>query len=119
MPAFQSKKFRPSSYQNSLGALYRRNLNSHPFLLFGFPFIFTIVAGRYFFEPISPVSDNFSSCKTWTESRRLMNPLPSVLVARRSCFEKAILTPKSSQGHSYSHPPLRSDTNDMIGKCSR
>lgn len=51
MPAFQSKKFRPSSYQNSLGALYRRNLNSHPFLLFGFPFIFTIVAGSFILTP--------------------------------------------------------------------
>ena len=47
MPAFQSKKFRPRSYQNGLGALYRRNLNSYPFLLFGLPFIFTIVAGMY------------------------------------------------------------------------
>ena len=59
MPAFQSKKFRPSSYQNSLGAFYRRNLNSHPFLLFGLPFIFTIVAGMSFSKPNLPNSDSF------------------------------------------------------------
>ncbi|KAL9123547.1 MAG: hypothetical protein Q9175_008334 [Cornicularia normoerica] len=51
MPAFQSKKFRPNSYQNSLGAFYRRNLNSHPFLLFGLPFMFTIVAGSFILTP--------------------------------------------------------------------
>ncbi|KAL9067772.1 MAG: hypothetical protein Q9161_006681 [Pseudevernia consocians] len=51
MPAFQSKKFRPSSYQKSLGAIYRRNLNSHPFLLFGLPFIFTMVAGSFILTP--------------------------------------------------------------------
>ena len=50
MPTFQSKKFRPRSYQNGLGALYRKNLNSYPFLLFGLPFIFTIVAGMYIFR---------------------------------------------------------------------
>ncbi|CAF9914099.1 MAG: Cytochrome oxidase assembly [Alectoria fallacina] len=51
MPAFQSKKFRPSSYQNGLGASYRRNLNRHPFLLFGLPFIVTIVAGSFILTP--------------------------------------------------------------------
>ena len=51
MPAFQSKKFRPSSYQNSLGAFYRKNLNRYPFLLFGLPFIFTMVAGSFVLTP--------------------------------------------------------------------
>ena len=51
MPEFQSKKFRPSSYQNTLGAYYRRNLGRHPFLLFGLPFIFTMVAGSFVLTP--------------------------------------------------------------------
>ena len=51
MPAFQSKKFRPSSYQHTLGALYRKNLNRYPFLLFGLPFIFTVVAGSFVLTP--------------------------------------------------------------------
>lgn len=45
MPTFQSNRFRPSSYHSSLGAFYRRKLHNYPFLLFGLPFIFTIVAG--------------------------------------------------------------------------
>ena len=48
MPAFQSNRFRPSSYHNGLGAFYRRKLHNHPFLLFGLPFIFTIVAGMWY-----------------------------------------------------------------------
>lgn len=51
MPAFQTKKFRPSSYQNGLGALYRKNLNRYPFLLFGLPFVFTMVAGSFVLTP--------------------------------------------------------------------
>ncbi len=51
MAAFQSKKFRPRSYQKSLGAFYRKNLNRYPFLLFGLPFIFTMVAGSFVLTP--------------------------------------------------------------------
>ena len=51
MPAFQSKRFRPSSYQNTLGAFYRRNLNRYPFLLFGLPFVFTMVVGSFVLTP--------------------------------------------------------------------
>ena len=51
MPEFQSKTFRPSSYQNTLGAFYRKNLGRHPFLLFGLPFIFTMVAGSFILTP--------------------------------------------------------------------
>jgi len=43
MAAFQSKKFRPRSY--------RKNLNRYPFLLFGLPFIFTMVAGSFVLTP--------------------------------------------------------------------
>jgi cytochrome c oxidase assembly protein subunit 16 len=51
MPEFQSKKFRPSSYQNNIGAIYRKNLGRHPFLLFGLPFILTIVSGSFVLTP--------------------------------------------------------------------
>ena len=51
MPAFPSKKFRPSSYQNTIGAFYRRNLARYPFLFFGLPFVFTIVAGSFVLTP--------------------------------------------------------------------
>lgn len=51
MPTFQSNKFRPASYQNTWGAAYRRGLKRHPFLLFGLPFISTMVAGSFFLTP--------------------------------------------------------------------
>jgi len=51
MPTFSSKKFRPSSYQSTVGAWYRRSLTRHPFALFGFPFLFTIVAGSFLLTP--------------------------------------------------------------------
>ncbi len=51
MPAFQSKKFRPSSYQKTFAAIYRAKLANHPFLLFGLPFIVTMVAGSFFLTP--------------------------------------------------------------------
>ena len=51
MPTFQSKKFRPSSFQTTFAAIYRAKLAHHPFLLFGFPFIVTMVAGSFFLTP--------------------------------------------------------------------
>ena len=52
MPTFSAKKFMPSSGgDNKLGALYRRHLAKHPFLLFGLPFIATIVAGSFWLTP--------------------------------------------------------------------
>ncbi|MCJ1373651.1 Cytochrome oxidase assembly [Loxospora ochrophaea] len=51
MPTFQSKRFRPSSAQNTLSATYRGYLSRHPFLLFGLPFIATMVAGSFFLTP--------------------------------------------------------------------
>jgi cytochrome c oxidase assembly protein subunit 16 len=51
MPTFQSKKFRASSYQNTIAAIYRAKLARHPFLLFGLPFIVTMVAGSFFLTP--------------------------------------------------------------------
>jgi cytochrome c oxidase assembly protein subunit 16 len=51
MPTFPSKKFRASSYQNTIAAIYRAKLAHHPFLLFGLPFIVTMVAGSFFLTP--------------------------------------------------------------------
>ena len=55
MPTFQSKKFLPRSYQNTLAAAYRAKLARHPFLLFGLPFVTTIVAGSFFLTPATAV----------------------------------------------------------------
>jgi cytochrome c oxidase assembly protein subunit 16 len=53
MPTFSAKKFVPSSSggDSKVGALYRRHLAKHPFLLFGLPFIATIVAGSFWLTP--------------------------------------------------------------------
>ena len=56
MPVFTSKKFRPSntsklSLGERIGVRYRANLNNHPFLLFGLPFITIIVASSFLLTP--------------------------------------------------------------------
>ncbi|KAL8707362.1 MAG: hypothetical protein Q9220_007586 [cf. Caloplaca sp. 1 TL-2023] len=51
MPTFQSKKYRPSSFQDTFAAAYRAKMTRHPFLLFGLPFIATMVAGSFFLTP--------------------------------------------------------------------
>ncbi|KAK3050227.1 Cytochrome oxidase assembly [Extremus antarcticus] len=51
MPAFQAKKFRPSSYNSTIPARYRAALAKHPFALFGLPFIATMVLGSFFLTP--------------------------------------------------------------------
>lgn len=55
MPAFSSKKFRPTSYQHTIAARYRKHLSRHPFLLFGLPFISTMVAGSFFLTPATAI----------------------------------------------------------------
>lgn len=49
--AFQSKKFRGAAAQKTLAAKYRVQMQRHPFLLFGLPFIATMVAGSFFLTP--------------------------------------------------------------------
>lgn len=51
MAIFPSKKFRPTSYNNSFPARYRTALAKHPFALFGLPFIATMVLGSFFLTP--------------------------------------------------------------------
>lgn len=48
---FQSKKFRGSATSNNVATKYRTALSKHPFLLFGLPFIATMVAGSFFLTP--------------------------------------------------------------------
>ncbi|KAL9604351.1 MAG: hypothetical protein Q9219_000539 [cf. Caloplaca sp. 3 TL-2023] len=55
MPTFPSRKFRPSSYQDTIAAAYRARLARHPFLLFGLPFILTMVAGSFFLTPATAI----------------------------------------------------------------
>ena len=50
MRKFASKSFR-ATLPHTLAASYRRKLNKYPFLLFGLPFISTIVAGSFFLTP--------------------------------------------------------------------
>ena len=54
MPVFPSKKFL-SSGEQGIVALYRRHLGRHPFLLFGLPFVATMVAGSFFLTPATAV----------------------------------------------------------------
>jgi cytochrome c oxidase assembly protein subunit 16 len=55
MAIFQSKKFRSSAYSNTVAAKYRSSLSKHPFLLFGLPFIATMVAGSFFLTPATAI----------------------------------------------------------------
>jgi cytochrome c oxidase assembly protein subunit 16 len=47
---FTSKSF-SATLPNSLAARYRKSLQKHPFLLFGLPFLSTIVAGSFMLTP--------------------------------------------------------------------
>ncbi|KAF2660482.1 cytochrome c oxidase-like protein-assembly factor cox16 [Lophiostoma macrostomum CBS 122681] len=47
---FASKSFK-ATLPNSLAARYRKQLNKRPFLLFGLPFISTIVGGSFLLTP--------------------------------------------------------------------
>ncbi|KAL8936415.1 MAG: hypothetical protein Q9216_004936, partial [Gyalolechia sp. 2 TL-2023] len=51
MPAFPTKQYRPLTRRDRLAAAYRARMSRHPFLLFGLPFIVTMVAGSFFLTP--------------------------------------------------------------------
>lgn len=55
MPVFTKKKFRSTAEANSIAARYRSALKGHPFLLFGLPFIATMVAGSFFLTPATAI----------------------------------------------------------------
>ncbi|KAJ4304961.1 Cytochrome oxidase assembly [Kalmusia sp. IMI 367209] len=50
MAPFASKSF-AATLPNSLASKYRKALTKHPFLLFGLPFLTTIVAGSFLLTP--------------------------------------------------------------------
>jgi cytochrome c oxidase assembly protein subunit 16 len=50
MPSFGSRSF-AATLPNSVAARYRKALQKHPFLLFGLPFMSTIVAGSFMLTP--------------------------------------------------------------------
>ncbi|KIV89998.1 Cytochrome c oxidase assembly protein COX16, mitochondrial [Exophiala mesophila] len=56
MPVFETKPFRDAREQvnnlgDRLGALYRRQVTHHPFLLFGLPFISLMVGASFLLTP--------------------------------------------------------------------
>lgn len=55
MGIFQNKKFRSAADSNTIAAKYRVKLARHPFLLFGLPFIATMVAGSFFLTPATAI----------------------------------------------------------------
>ena len=55
MSNFPSEKYRSSTSKNTLGARYRVALSKRPFMLFGLPFIATMVAGSFFLTPATAV----------------------------------------------------------------
>ncbi|KAI4239122.1 MAG: hypothetical protein LQ349_000602 [Xanthoria aureola] len=69
MPTFPSKKYIPKSLPPSIAATYRASLARHPFLLFGLPFIATIVAGSFFLTPATALRYERHDRKIKTLSR--------------------------------------------------
>jgi len=55
MAVFGKKKFRSSADANTIASRYRVALKSHPFALFGLPFIATMVAGSFFLTPATAI----------------------------------------------------------------
>jgi cytochrome c oxidase assembly protein subunit 16 len=55
MAVFPSRRYRPNTSTSTLASRYRSSLSKHPFLLFGLPFILTMVAGSFFLTPATAV----------------------------------------------------------------
>lgn len=55
MPTFSRIPYPSSATQNTLGERYRRTLKNRPFLLFGLPFVLTMLAGSFFLTPATAV----------------------------------------------------------------
>ncbi|KAH8772936.1 cytochrome c oxidase assembly protein COX16-domain-containing protein [Hyaloscypha finlandica] len=55
MAVFPNKKFRSAAEANTIASRYRSSLARHPFLLFGLPFIATMVAGSFFLTPATAI----------------------------------------------------------------
>jgi len=55
MPTFSRNAYPSSATQNTIGERYRRTLKNRPFLLFGLPFVLTMVSGSFFLTPATAV----------------------------------------------------------------
>jgi cytochrome c oxidase assembly protein subunit 16 len=55
MAVFQSRKYRSAADSRNFGARYRALMAKHPFLLFGLPFLTTIVAASFVLTPATAV----------------------------------------------------------------
>ncbi|KAK2624834.1 hypothetical protein QTJ16_006027 [Diplocarpon rosae] len=55
MAVFPNKKFRSSTDTNTIATRYRSSLAKRPFLLFGLPFLATMVAGSFFLTPATAI----------------------------------------------------------------
>jgi cytochrome c oxidase assembly protein subunit 16 len=55
MAVFPNRKFRGTAEANTIAARYRSALAKHPFMLFGLPFIATMVAGSFFLTPATAI----------------------------------------------------------------
>jgi cytochrome c oxidase assembly protein subunit 16 len=55
MAVFPSRKFRSAAEAKTIASRYRSALSKHPFLLFGLPFIATMVAGSFFLTPATAI----------------------------------------------------------------
>jgi cytochrome c oxidase assembly protein subunit 16 len=55
MAVFGNRKYRPAAEANTFAARYRSALAKRPFLLFGLPFLATMVAGSFFLTPATAI----------------------------------------------------------------
>lgn len=55
MAVFSNKKFRSSKDASTIASKYRAQLAKRPFLMFGLPFIATMVAGSFFLTPATAI----------------------------------------------------------------
>src|SRR5277367_6258616 len=55
MAVSPSRRYRSSTSTSTLASRYRSSLAKHPFLLFGLPFILTMVAGSFFLTPATAI----------------------------------------------------------------
>ena len=53
MPAFHRRRFRPSSFGQTLQGRYLASVERRPFLLFGLPFLGAVLAGSFLLTPVT------------------------------------------------------------------
>ncbi|KAI9851276.1 MAG: Cytochrome oxidase assembly [Thelocarpon superellum] len=73
-PTFPSKKYvSAAASTGTIAARYRQQMSRHPFLLFGLPFLATIVAGSFFLTPATAIryEKHDRKVRRMTEDERL------------------------------------------------